>query len=136
MNKPQAPRKPNEQDKLTTAPAVEVTPPSGDAPKPEPAAAAVPVNPKVSAEDARMLGDAELEATLKLLRGEVRRREGEREASRPRVGSKVRIVRGRPRYVGKVGTAVIVRRSRCFVSVPDLASPAYALISDIELLER
>jgi hypothetical protein len=91
---------------------------------------------KVSPEEATTLTDAELEATLKALRAEVRRRESEREASRPRIGSKVRILRGRPKYVGKIGTAVIVRRSRCFVAVPDLNSPAYALISDLELLER
>ena len=82
------------------------------------------------------LGDAELDATLKALRAENRRRESERETSRPRTGSQVRILKGRPRYVGKIGTAVIVRRSRCFVSVPELSSPAYVLISDLELLER
>lgn len=84
----------------------------------------------------RALLDVDLESQLKALRAEVRRRENEREELRPRVGSRVRILRGRPKYVGQEGTAVIVRRSRCFVSVPGLSSPAYALITDIELLER
>lgn len=91
---------------------------------------------KIGAELAISFTDAELDETLKVLRAENRRRDGEREASRPRAGSKVRILKGRPRYVGKVGTAVIVRRSRCFVAVPEMASPAYVLVSDLELLER
>lgn len=91
---------------------------------------------KLLSQDVMALSDAELDATLKMLRTENRRRENDREASRPRTGSKVRILKGRPRYVGQIGTAVIVRRSRCFVSVPDIASPAYVLISDLELLER
>jgi hypothetical protein len=73
---------------------------------------------------------------LKVLRTEARRREKEREALRPQVGSKVRIIRGRPKYVGKVGTAIIVRKSRCFVTVPEVKAPAYVLIADVELVER
>ena len=90
----------------------------------------------LSSDDARRLTDAEIEELRKVLRMETRRRDSEREESRPRAGSKVRILRGRPKYVGKIGTAVIVRRSRCFVSVPDLTSPAYVLVTDLELLER
>ena len=94
------------------------------------------VAPRLSEHDAAALSDAELDAVLKTIRAEVRRRDIALEQSRPRAGSKVRIVKGRPKYVGKVGTALIVRRSRCFVSVPDVTSPTYALISDLELLER
>ncbi|MBX3214336.1 MAG: hypothetical protein KF850_20040 [Labilithrix sp.] len=98
--------------------------PKADAPKAEPL-------PNVAS-----ISDADLQAMLKVLRTEVRRRENEREASRPKVGSKVRILRGRPKYVGKVGTAVVVRKSRCFVAVPEVDAPAYLLISDVELVER
>ena len=94
------------------------------------------VRAQLSNEDARLLTDAELEELRRVLRAEVRRRETEREASRPTAGSKVRILRGRPKYVGKIGTAIIVRRSRCFISVPELNSPAYVLVTDLELLER
>jgi hypothetical protein len=82
------------------------------------------------------VSDVELDTMLKALRSELRRRDVALEQSRPRAGSKVRILKGRPKYVGKIGTALIVRRSRCFVSVPDITSPTYALISDLELLER
>lgn len=98
--------------------------PKAEAPKPEPL-------PNVAT-----ISDADLQAMLKVLRTEVRRRENEREASRPKVGSKVRILRGRPKYVGKVGTAVVVRKSRCFVAVPEVDAPAYLLITDVELVER
>jgi hypothetical protein len=90
----------------------------------------------VTVSNIEALSDADLDAALKLLRGEVRRRERDRAAQRPLVGSKVRILRGRPKYVGKVGTAVIVRKSRVFVTVPEIKSPAYVLISDVELIER
>ena len=86
--------------------------------------------------DIASLSDADLSAALKTLRNEVRRRENERESLRPKVGSKVRILRGRPRFVGKIGTAVVVRKSRCFVAVPEISSPAYVLIADVELVER
>src|SRR6185312_6995146 len=92
--------------------------------------------PKPIVSGVESLSDTDLNSALKLLRAEVRRRENERENLRPQVGSKVRILRGRPKYVGKVGTAVIVRKSRCFVTVPDIKSPAYVLISDLELVER
>lgn len=98
--------------------------PTADAPKPEP----LP--------DVASISDADLQAMLKVLRTEVRRREHEREASRPKAGSMVRILRGRPKYVGKIGTAVVVRKSRCFVAVPEIDAPAYLLISDVELVER
>jgi hypothetical protein len=132
MNKP--PKKPMGQpDKRTDDSVIEPTPSSD-------AAQIAPANTesvsKLHPDDVMAFTDAELDETLKVLRAENRRRESEREASRPRTGSKVRILNGRPRYLGKVGTAVIVRRSRCFVSVPDIASPAYVLISDLELLER
>jgi len=101
---------------------------------------AQPVTPSTTQQpiisNVESLNDAELNAALKLLRTEVRRRENEREALRPQVGSKVRILKGRPKYVGKIGTAVIVRKSRCFVSVPEIRSPAYVLLSDLELVER
>ncbi|HEY0465191.1 MAG: hypothetical protein WDO74_35720 [Pseudomonadota bacterium] len=87
-------------------------------------------------DDLSLLTDAQLDESLKKLRAEARRRENEREVSRPRAGSKVRILKGRPKYVGKIGTAVIVRRSRCFVAVPEITSPAYVMVSDLELLER
>lgn len=93
-------------------------------------------SPDATGDDLTALTDAQLEEGLKRFRAEVRRRENEREASRPRAGSKVRILKGRPKYVGKIGTAVIVRRSRCFVAVPDISSPAYVMVSDLELLER
>lgn len=83
-----------------------------------------------------LISDADLHSMLKMLRSEVRRREQEREASRPKVGSQVRILRGPAKYVSKIGTAVVVRKSRCFVAVPDINSPAYVLISDVELVER
>lgn len=82
------------------------------------------------------LSDAELESTLKTLRTEARRRDKERESLRPKVGSKVRILKGRPKFVGKEGTAIIVRKSRCFITVPGINAPAYVLISDLELVER
>ena len=88
------------------------------------------------AEKVRLSTDTDLNEALKGLRHELRRRDSEREALRPKAGSKVRILKGRPKYVGKVGTAVIVRRSRCFVTVPEVSSPAYVLISDLELVER
>lgn len=113
------PGKPSEDDVVTSAQ------PTADAPQ-----------PRTTISNVESWNDAELNATLKVLRAEVRRRESEREALRPQEGSKVRILRGRPKYVGKVGTAVIVRKSRCFVSVPDVKSPAYVLISDLELVER
>jgi hypothetical protein len=94
------------------------------------------VRAQLSSEDAQLFTDADIEELRRVLRAETRRRDTEREASRPRAGSKVRILRGRPKYVGKIGTAVIVRRSRCFVSVPELTSPAYVLVTDLELLER
>ena len=81
------------------------------------------------------ISDADLVAMLKALRAEQRRRDAQRESLRPKAGSKVRILRGRPKYVGKVGTAVIVRKSRCFVTVPEINAPAYVLISDLELVE-
>ena len=56
------------------------------------------------------LSDGDLNATLKTLRTELRKREKEREALRPRAGSQVRILRGRPKYVGQTGTAIIVAR--------------------------
>lgn len=102
---------------------------AAEAPKAE--APHVPTLPDVS-----MISDDDLNAMLKVLRSEVRRRESEREASRPKVGSKVRILRSRPKYAGKVGTAVVVRKSRCFVAVPEIDSPAYLLISDVEVIER
>jgi hypothetical protein len=92
--------------------------------------------PKPIVSGIETLSDADLNSALKLLRTELRRRENDREALRPQVGSKVRILRGRPKYVGKVGTAVIVRKSRVFVTVPEIKSPAYVLISDLELVER
>ena len=91
---------------------------------------------KFLADQVRTLSDTDLNSALKLLRLEVRRRESEREESRPRTGSSVRILKGSPKYVGKVGTAIFVRRSRCFVTVPDISSPAYVLIADLELVER
>lgn len=94
-----------------------------------------PEPPKSAVSDATVLSDGDLNATLKVLRAEVRRREHERESLRPKVGSKVRILRGRPKYAGKIGTAVVVRKSRCFVAVPDIDSPAYLLIADVELVE-
>ena len=86
--------------------------------------------------DVAVISDADLHSMLKMLRSEVRRREHEREASRPKVGSTVRILRGPAKYIGKIGNAVVVRKSRCFVAVPDINSPAYVLISDVELVER
>lgn len=94
------------------------------------------VDSSAGSDDLKVLTDAQLEASLKEFRAEVRRREHEREVARPRAGSKVRILKGRPKYVGKIGTAVIVRRSRCFVTVPEITSPAYVMVSDLELLER
>jgi hypothetical protein len=84
--------------------------------------------------DANGLSDRDLNSALVLLRGEARRRLEEKQSSRPSVGSRVRILRGPPKYIGKVGTAVIVRKSRCFVTVPEINSPAYVLIADVELL--
>ncbi|MGA3123819.1 MAG: hypothetical protein ABSF69_23905 [Polyangiaceae bacterium] len=92
--------------------------------------------PKIAVADVAALTDADLIATLKTLRTELRRRESAREALRPRAGSQVRIVRGPAKYVGKTGTAVIVRKSRCFVSVPEIAQPAYVLITDVELVQQ
>lgn len=83
---------------------------------------------------AKELPDAELNKLLSEIRAEGRRREELRSASRPKVGSLVKIIGGGGKHVGKVGTAVIVRRSRCFVTMPDVSSPAYVLISDLELV--
>jgi hypothetical protein len=82
------------------------------------------------------LPEVELNALLKTVRGEVRRRENEREALRPHVGSLVRILHGRPKYVGREGTAIIVGKSRCWVQVPDVKRPAYLLIRDVELVKQ
>lgn len=84
------------------------------------------------ATQAKALGDADLNKLLLAVRGEVRKREELRSASRPQVGSLVKIIGGGGKHVGKIGTAVIVRRSRCFVTIPDVSSPAYVLISDLE----
>ncbi len=134
MVKPQKPTttKNEKADEATiNARANEPTSMTTDAEAPKAEAHHVPALPEVS-----MISDDDLNAMLKVLRSEVRRRENEREASRPRLGSTVRILRGRPKYVGMIGTAVVVRKSRCFVSVPDINSPAYVLISDVELVER
>lgn len=119
----------------------EPTKPADDAPlapKAEPSSPTAPAieAPKDIAADVATLSDENLNAMLKVLRTEARRREKERESLRPKVGSKVRILKGRPKYVGKEGTAVIVRKSRCFVTVPGINAPAYVLITDVELIER
>lgn len=134
MVKPQKPTTPKsekatDEPTITTTTEEAQTTTAAEAPKAE--APHVPALPDVS-----MISDDDLNAMLKVLRSEVRRREAEREASRPKVGSMVRILRGRPKYLGKVGTAVVVRKSRCFVAVPEIEAPAYVLISDVELVER
>jgi hypothetical protein len=133
MVRPQKPTttKNEKVDEATNAPTNEPTSTTTDDETPKAEAPKVEPLPNVAA-----ISDDDLQAMLKVLRTEVRRREKEREASRPKVGSKVRILRGRPKYVGKVGTAVVVRKSRCFVAVPEISSPAYVLISDVELVER
>jgi hypothetical protein len=134
----QPPKKPAvDNDRLTSAPtlgtSVAAALPEGDptqgVPAPDDLATRL-------IEQVQALNDADLNEALTVIRAEVRRRENERAALRPRTGSKVRILKGRPKYVGKVGTAIIVRRSRCFVSVPEIPSPAYVLIADLELVER
>lgn len=124
----------NEPEKTIAADVPAEATPESDIPASNP-----PVTNELSTainEKAQGLSEADLNEALKLLRGEVRRRATERESLRPKAGSKVRILKGRPKYVGKLGTAIIVRRSRCFVSVPDTSSPAYVLIADLELVER
>jgi hypothetical protein len=111
---------------------MEAQPATAEVTAPQPA----PEPPKSAVSDAAALSDGDLNATLKVLRAEVRRRENERESLRPKVGSKVRILRGKAKFAGKIGTAVVVRKSRCFVAVPDIDSPAYLLITDVELVER
>jgi len=124
MVKPPQKTKTEKSDESAIATATAAEPSKVEAPH-------VPALPDVS-----MISDDDLNAMLKVLRSEFRRRDQEREASRPKVGSKVRILRGRPKYLGKVGTAVVVRKSRCFVAVPEIEAPAYVLISDVELVER
>jgi hypothetical protein len=92
--------------------------------------------PRLAVPDVTAFSDADLNAVLKALRSELRRRETAREALRPKAGSQVRILRGPAKYAGKVGTAVIVRKSRCFVAVPEIPQPAYVLITDVELVQQ
>jgi hypothetical protein len=132
MNKPpvQKPISSTKADKPEAKPAADI--PSSPTTTSAPTADA----PKVAVPDVAALTDADLNATLKALRNELRRRETAREALRPKAGSQVRIVRGPAKYVGKTGTAVIVRKSRCFVSVPEIAQPAYVLITDVEPVQQ
>jgi len=50
------------------------------------------------------------------------------------VGSRVRIVTGDPRYIGREGTVETVRRIRCFVTLPDTQKPVYLFTSDVEVV--
>jgi len=123
--------------------AITTTKPEGDPEATKPttddvAAAAVPAAepPKPAIAGFTALSDADLNAALKQLRSEIRRRDTAKESLRPKVGSTVRILRGRPKFVGQLGTAIVVRKSRCFVAVPGVDAAAYVLISDIEVVER
>lgn len=80
------------------------------------------------------LSDSEFNPIFEDLRLEMRRRRKDRESKRPATGARVRIVGGNPKLIGKEGTALIVRRTRCFVSVDGVNSPAYVLLSDIEAI--
>ena len=97
---------------------------------------AVQPDPVLGIVDVEMLNDEELASTLKVLRAENRRRMKEREAHKPRMGDRVKVLRGSPKHVGKIGTAVVVRRTRCFVAVPGIDSPAYLLVTDVERVEE
>lgn len=49
-----------------------------------------------------------------------------------KVGDRVRIVGGDPRYVGVEGTVTKAQRIRCFVEVPGKSKPLYLFTSDCE----
>ena len=107
--------------------------------KPQPSASAAPRStsePKTVVARAEELSDEELSVALKVLRTEARRRQNELDAKKPKVGAKVRITDRNSKLFGKIGTAIIVRRSRCFVSVPDVSNPAYLRLSDVELAKE
>lgn len=80
------------------------------------------------------LSDKDLNAALAAFRHEARVRFNARADARPKVGSQVRILHGKANLIGKIGTAVVVRKTRCFVNIPDEASAAYVLIGDLEVV--
>jgi transcription antitermination factor NusG len=112
-------------DKLAadTGPAIEDVPGTGDS-----------ILPVIS--PPMLMTDAELKMALTALREEQRRRDEAKESLRPKVGAKVRITKGRPKFVGKVGTVIIARKTRCFVAVPEIAAAAYVHVSDIEQVDE
>jgi len=80
------------------------------------------------------LSATDLTSLNKALRSEIKSRSAQTASLRPTVGAQVRILRGKDKYAGQVGTAVVVRKTRCFVQVPGIESPAYVLTSDLEMV--
>jgi hypothetical protein len=50
-------------------------------------------------------------------------------------GSKVRVVAGDARFVGKFGTVDRAQRIRCYVNIPGIKRPVYLFTSDVEVLQ-
>lgn len=54
---------------------------------------------------------------------------------RVETGSRVRIVGGDPKFIGREGVVSLARRIRCFVDVPGVNKPVYLFTSDVQVLE-
>lgn len=51
------------------------------------------------------------------------------------LGSRVEILGGEPRFIGRVGKITKVQRIRCFVELEGVRSPVYAFISDVRVVD-
>ena len=51
-------------------------------------------------------------------------------------GTRVRVIGGDPKFIGREGTVELARRIRCFVNVPGNNKPVYLFTSDVEVIEE
>lgn len=55
---------------------------------------------------------------------------------RVETGSRVRIMGGDPKFIGREGVVSLARRIRCFVDVPGVKKPVYLFTSDVQVVEE